>query len=693
MSSSIYKTVSQKSPANEGVQTSSRVDAEQVDTRCGFWMWKPPCLQPMAKMTFFTASFSLAALITQTLTFYVNSQVTTLERQFGFSSYQTGIILAANDIGYLACVLFVAHIANRTNIPRSLGIAVIIYGISGIACSLPHFLYGTSINNDPTTENSNNATSNFSKQSAVFGSLCDLFNNSRDPCDIAGDPTAVQRTSQATSLKAVEISLVIIVVGMALQGIAKAPRLSFSTVYVDDNTARVNTGFYSGIMASASILGPVVAFLLGGVFSQMYVTLEATTLTPRHPKWIGAWWLGYVVFGLLSLVVSVPLFCFPRKLPSNKNTYVKEDTTARHADVAHLVHLDTQGKESGEDKAIASHTGPISGGNRFKFILKHAREFIASLHRLFTNLVYVLLLISSCCVMFYAAGNGAFFPKYLERMFHLPVHTANYVTAGLYLCTTTVGTFAGGVASRRFKMTAKTGLRFVVIMSALAVCFQLLTLIFRCQQPIVHNWPSEDNSCNSGCGCRDNSYFPVCGGDGRTYYSPCHAGCLLAEHGTYQNCSCVPGGLATAGTCDYGCSHLYGYVLIAGLRNLFVMLVVMPNLIVFIRCVPEKDRSMALAVFPFMNSLFGWLLAPIIFGNVIDHACLSWDIKCLTRGRCLLYDNDQFQVKFNGYSALGMSGSFIFILAAYLYSRWTKCLDEDVQEKVVEKRAGTTPVI
>ncbi|BFZ20991.1 hypothetical protein BsWGS_24030 [Bradybaena similaris] len=241
MSSSIFEPVSQKLPAKESVQTSSRVDVEQVDTRCGFWMWKPACLQPMAKIGFFTASFSIASLMTQTLTHYVNSQVTTLERQFGFSSYQTGIILAANDIGYLACVLFVAHLANRTHIPRSLGIAVIIYGVSGIACSLPHFLFGASINNDPTTGNANSTESNFSKQSAVFGSLCDLFNNSRDPCQ-----TAVQRTSQANSEKAVEISLVIIVVGMALQGFGKAPRFSFFMVYVDDNTTRVNTGFYSG---------------------------------------------------------------------------------------------------------------------------------------------------------------------------------------------------------------------------------------------------------------------------------------------------------------------------------------------------------------------------------------------------------------------------------------------------------------
>ena len=48
-------------------------------------------------------------------------QVTTLERQFGFSSNQTGLIMAANDIGFLVCVLGVSYLAPRMHIPKALG--------------------------------------------------------------------------------------------------------------------------------------------------------------------------------------------------------------------------------------------------------------------------------------------------------------------------------------------------------------------------------------------------------------------------------------------------------------------------------------------------------------------------------------------------------------------------------------------
>lgn len=36
---------------------------------------------------------------------------------------------------------------------------------------------------------------------------------------------------------------------------------------------------------------------------------------------------------------------------------------------------------------------------------------------------------------------------------------------------------------------------------------------------------SLDNACNNGCGCSRSEFSPICGVDGITYYSPCHAGC------------------------------------------------------------------------------------------------------------------------------------------------------------------------
>lgn len=40
------------------------------------------------------------------------------------------------------------------------------------------------------------------------------------------------------------------------------------------------------------------------------------------PRWVGAWWLGFVIFGSAAILLSGPLFMFPRKMLINsRNSY------------------------------------------------------------------------------------------------------------------------------------------------------------------------------------------------------------------------------------------------------------------------------------------------------------------------------------------------------------------------------------
>lgn len=58
----------------------------------------------------------------------------------------------------------------------------------------------------------------------------------------------------------------------------------------------------------------------------------------EDPRWIGAWWLGFLIIGTLQLVLSLPLFCFPKFLPkvedadesSNGNEYLEATTEEIH---------------------------------------------------------------------------------------------------------------------------------------------------------------------------------------------------------------------------------------------------------------------------------------------------------------------------------------------------------------------------
>lgn len=99
---------------------------------------------------------------------------------------------------------------------------------------------------------------------------------------------------------------------------------------------------FTGLMSSLRLIGPALGYGLAAICIRMYVNLtEKTTLKPRDPSWIGAWWLGrstlitneekinslifclvslgFMVIGIVQLSTAWMLACFPRVLPKNPN--------------------------------------------------------------------------------------------------------------------------------------------------------------------------------------------------------------------------------------------------------------------------------------------------------------------------------------------------------------------------------------
>lgn len=86
---------------------------EEKETLCGIGPWRPQYLQCCAHLLPFSFIFGSQTLITNSLSFYLSSQITTIEKQFDISSTDTGIILAGNDIGFLLSVLLVSYLGHR----------------------------------------------------------------------------------------------------------------------------------------------------------------------------------------------------------------------------------------------------------------------------------------------------------------------------------------------------------------------------------------------------------------------------------------------------------------------------------------------------------------------------------------------------------------------------------------------------
>lgn len=604
------------------------------DMECGIGSCRPKSLSCFSNILTFSFVYSFSGLFTSTVAVYISSQITTLEKYFGFNSSQTGFLMSCNDIGYLLTTLFISYHARRVHIPRVLSITTILFGISGIFCSLAYFLSPRSMALTTLDDKENRTVLLLQKTQ-----LCETrFNNSNRTTDMCSESENGQvKTGIPTEFT--PVAMAIIAIGMIIQGFGKSPRQPFVTTYIDDNVKKTKTAFYMGMIMAIGVFGPALAFATGGIFSRLYVTLEDVDITPTHPKWIGAWWVGFLFFGSLSLIAGLPLLCFPRRLQPKPKS--------KHGDrVSH--------------KKLAS-----------------LREWFTTMRSLISNRLYMISLLNGCLTLFVVGSYIAFIPKYLETQFSIPTWHANMLMGALTVSSACLGGFIGGALTSKFKLTPLACVKIILGVNIFNFLSSFLGFVLGCPTPEIVGYnalsyptANSSDSCQFGCFCDDTDYFPVCGSDGRSYFSPCHAGCTEEVNQTYINCSCISGpGTAEPGLCAPGCRMLYPYMAVTIVVAFIATLTAMPGMIFSLRSVPDKDKSLAVGLSSFMQTLLGWFPAPVVMGEIIDTTCDLWRSSCSKIGACAIYDNDSFRFKRHLVETSIKFVQVILIFLAFWFSR------------------------
>ena len=155
-------------------------------------------------------------------------------------------------------------------------------------------------------------------------------------------------------------------------------------------------------------------------------------LTPDDNSWVGAWWLGYFLGGILALIATIPLLGFPRYLPNTRALQAEKKLA----------------KDSVPDDE-KPHT---------------LKEFLPSLKSIFKNKVFLFLTISVTAESFETAG-ATFIPKYIESQFNLSSSDASLYIGGIVVPGAVIGMLLGGYLIRRFKWTCKECITFATIFS------------------------------------------------------------------------------------------------------------------------------------------------------------------------------------------------------------------------------------
>ncbi|XP_063763776.1 solute carrier organic anion transporter family member 3A1 [Eleginops maclovinus] len=570
---------------------------------------------------------------------YLVSVLTTLERRFNLQSADVGVIASSFEIGNLALILFVSYFGAKAHRPRLIGCGGIVMALGALLSALPEFL---------TKQYEIVET----RWTAEGRDVCS--NTSRTDVQKAEDIICGNRANT-------NMMYLLLIGAQVLLGIGATPVQPLGVSYIDDHVKKKDSSLYIGILFSTLVFGPACGFILGSLCTKFYVdaifiNTDKLGITPEDPRWIGAWWAGFLLCGALLFISALFMFGFPQSLP------IKEREEGADSEQVMLPpSLSADYETPKPSNGVVCNHEPANSPT----CCQQLRVIPKVTKHLLSNPVFTCIILAACMEIAVVAGFAAFLGKYLEQQFNLTTTSANQLLGMTAIPCACLGIFMGGLLVKKLNLSALGAIRMAMLVNLISTACYVCILFLGCDTgpvagvtvPYVNETlrvgEKPEAQCISQCNCFTSSISPVCGSNGVTYLSACFAGCTRKGStrigsNISQNltgCACVSSeselATATPGKCPMpGCQEAFLiFLCVICACSLVGAMAQTPSVIILIRTVSPELKSYALGVLFLLLRLLGFIPPPLIFGAGIDSTCLFWSSDCGDRGACLLYDN------------------------------------------------------
>ncbi|XP_066446834.1 solute carrier organic anion transporter family member 1C1-like isoform X2 [Eleutherodactylus coqui] len=547
---------------------------------------------------------------------YMKSSLTQIERRFDISTSTAGMVDASFEFGNLLVIAFVSYFGATLHRPRIIAAGCFLMALGSFLTVMPHFFMG------PYEYEAMKAQ--VTPPSDTTGSA-----HSVSPC--LPNRTMTEGIPAGCAQESGSYMWVYVLVGNILRGIGETPITPLGIAYIDDFAGSQNTPLYLACLHTVAMFGPMAAFMLSSLFAKLYVdigfvNLDTVSITPQDTRWVGAWWLGFLVAGTLSLIAGIP-FCFlPKTIKTKETPPSSEGQKPKEAEHHKKATL------KGATTLPAATLGMFVGGllmKKYRFGLLKASKF------LFTSTLVAFILSLSVfmlgCENREVAGitvsyNGSKLDTLGDN--------------GLY------PTCNGDCRCSTQQWDPVCGVNNITYMSP---CLA---------------------GCKSSTGSGKNIVYQDCS-------------CIESMGLWSVNSS------ATLGSCPRSdaCARMLLIYVISQIFTTFIFaLGGSASYMIVLWCVPPELKSLAVGVYLLVIRVLAGIPAPIYFGALIDRTCLKWGTKpCGGRGACRLYDTHSFRSTFLGLAAgIRMLSFILFICFIFMVKKKSP---EKKQENDAEKPA------
>ncbi|KAF4098359.1 solute carrier organic anion transporter family member 2B1 [Onychostoma macrolepis] len=601
---------------------------------------------------FFVLCHGMLQLAQLLVSGYLKGSITTIEKRYGFSSQKSGLLAAFNEVGNTILIVFVSFFGSRVHRPRCIGIGAMIASVGVFLIALPHFIsekYDYTDFNSNTKDNS----SGLCKSLNIF-----LEKESKQTCD-------QEKTDSHLGVYPV------LLLGQLLLGIGGVPIQPFGISYIDDYAEKRNSPFYLGILFAITVIGPAFGYMMSSALLRFYVDVDKMSsdnlgMKNDDPRWVGAWWLGFLMAATLLLLTSLPYLFFPRKM-------------SREEIVEAPVEPSTE--KMMEDKPKSETKEEVS-------LTEFLKSFPKIVMRTLRNPIYLLVVLAQVNLAAMVAGLATFMGKFIERQFAQTASFSNLMMGGLNIPSAMLGIMAGGVILRKLGLTVRSSAAMCTVAVFVSIMFAIPLLFIGCPTQSVSgiNYNVSSQQCSNACSCSDEAFNPVCGSDGVEFRSPCHAGCKTVMPNeekvwNYTDCDCVASigspGSAFPGPCGNKCSNrLIPFMILSSITCFVASLSHTTSFMMILRTVTPEDKSFALGIQFMLFRVLAFLPAPVLYGRAIDTACILWGKKCNKTTSCSYYDLDLFRHRFLGLQIFFIFGGFVCFFLSFMVLKRTNSMQE-----------------
>lgn len=109
---------------------------------------------------------------------------------------------------------------------------------------------------------------------------------------------------------------VLLFVAQLIAGVGQTLCSTLGISYMDDNIKKSKTPALMSISFFMRLLGPALGYALASFCLKIYIAPHLTpVINNKDPRWIGAWFIGWIVFAVVLLFFAVAVGMFPKELP------------------------------------------------------------------------------------------------------------------------------------------------------------------------------------------------------------------------------------------------------------------------------------------------------------------------------------------------------------------------------------------